>query len=225
MTLIWISLPAEIRCMTLKYVAKNYKFDSAKPYLRAGYATVCREWQAVFEEENFEKLHLNQDRVYGLKEFMSMEANIFRQKYIYSIFLCIQLGEYDYTVCKLKEDDATIRANNDIFSKAIYSLLVILSGWKLLTRLLGRRRDQKMGLVLELAAYSPSDCKYTFRDFHLECNYPFNDLYTLEPNFETYKKRADRLGLDNLDDPYHGWVNGHRNGKLSKGSRQRILGH
>lgn len=79
------------------------------------------------------------------------------------------------------------------------------------------------GLTLELGAYSPGDCKHTFRDFHLEENYPYQECNEIEPQDDAYKLRIDRLGLDTLNDPYHGWVNGHQEG-LSLGSKQRIMG-
>jgi len=97
-------------------------------------------------------------------------------------------------------------------------LLVILSKW---TGVAGSRRQQ--GLTLELGAYSPSDSKHAFRDFHLEQDYPYQERKDLETNFEAYKLRADELGLDSLNDPYHGWIDGHQD-NLSLEAKQRIMG-
>lgn len=72
---------------------------------------------------------------------------------------------------------------------------------------------------MELGVYSPSDCKHTFRDFHLEKNYPYQEFSDIERRVDAYKLRIDRLGLDTLNDLYHGWVNG-----LSLGSKQRVMG-
>jgi hypothetical protein len=76
---------------------------------------------------------------------------------------------------------------------------------------------------LELGAYSPSDSKHTFRDFRLEHNYPYQEEKDLETHWEAYRLRADRLGLDSLNDPYHCWVDGHRD-DVSFESKQRIMG-
>jgi hypothetical protein len=45
----------------------------------------------------------------------------------------------------------------------------------------------------------------------------------LEANFEAYKLRADELGLESLNDPYHGWIDGHQD-NLSLEAKQRIMG-
>ena len=97
-------------------------------------------------------------------------------------------------------------------------MLVILSKW---TGVAGSRRQQ--GLTLELGAYSPSDSKHAFRDFHLEQNYSYHERKDLEANFEAYRLRADELGLDSLNDPYHGWIDGHQD-NLSLEAKQRIMG-
>ena len=76
---------------------------------------------------------------------------------------------------------------------------------------------------MELGAYSPSDSKHAFRDFHLEHNYPYQEKKDLEKHGEAYKLRADKLGLNSLNDPDHWWINGHR-GDVSLESKQRIMG-
>jgi hypothetical protein len=53
--------------MILNIVAEDYRFQSSKPRVRAGYATVCREWQLVFEQRNFQRLILDQERICNLK--------------------------------------------------------------------------------------------------------------------------------------------------------------
>lgn len=106
---------------------------------------------------------------------------------------------------------ANFNSNNDVFFRALWDLLFILSKW---VGFVGTRREY--GLALELGAYSPGDCKHTFRDFNLEAKYLYQES-------DAYKLRIKRLGLDTLNDPYHGWVNGHQEG-LSLGSKQRIMG-
>lgn len=109
-------------------------------------------------------------------------------------------------------------SNNNTFNKALWDLLFILSKW---IGVVGSHRE--CGLKLELGVYSPSDCKHTFRDFHLEEDYPYQVIKDMEKNADAYKLRIDRLGLDNLNDPYHGWVNGRQEG-LSLEAKQRIMG-
>jgi len=62
----WTSLPPELRLQILEAVAKSYEHRLSTPFRRASYATVCREWQAFFEAENFRYLVLNPKRVHEL---------------------------------------------------------------------------------------------------------------------------------------------------------------
>ena len=78
-------------------------------------------------------------------------------------------------------------------------------------------------MELELGAYSPSDSKHVFRDFHFEHNYPYQDEKDLGTHGDTSKLQADKLELDSLNDPYHGWVNGRRD-EASLEAKQRIMG-
>jgi hypothetical protein len=100
----WTRLPAEISSMILDMVAEDYRFQSSKPHVRAGYATVCREWQPVFEQRNFQRLILDQERIYNLEEFTGKNR---RRDYLEHLFLRVRLDEYDCTVCQFKEDDNT----------------------------------------------------------------------------------------------------------------------
>lgn len=100
----WTRLPAEISLMILNKVVEDYKFQPSTPHLRAGYATVCREWQPVFEQQNFRRLVLNYDRIRNLEEFTAKNQ---RRGYLEQIFLHVRLDEYDCSVCQTKEDDDT----------------------------------------------------------------------------------------------------------------------
>jgi hypothetical protein len=101
----WKSLPAEIRSMILEMVAENYRFKTEQ-YARAGYASVCREWQPVFEQRNFQRLVLDQERISDLEQFMGTGQ---RRDYLRRLFLRVRLNDYDCTVCKSNEDRRTIR--------------------------------------------------------------------------------------------------------------------
>lgn len=61
----WGKIPAEIRIITLDNVAEDYRFKTDH-LARAGYASFCREWRPVFEQQNFRRLVVDQDRVLGL---------------------------------------------------------------------------------------------------------------------------------------------------------------
>lgn len=99
-------------------------------------------------------------------------------------------------------------------SRALWNVLIILSKWT---------RSVQSRLTLELGAYSLSDSKHTFRDFHLEQGYPYQEAKDLELHWEAYRLRADQLKLDSINDLYHGWVDGHQN-NVSIGSQERIMG-
>lgn len=175
----WESLPAEVRWMVLEMVARNYRFAPDQPYVRAGYARVCREWQLFFEQSNFQQLVLDKDRISDFKSFMATGE---RRNHLEHLSLRVRLNEYDCTVCQVKEDQETIRRyvnddqhklhlanfhrNNEIFSKDIWDLAAILSKWTKSTTARGQK-----GLTWQLGAYSPSDSKHTFKEFLFEVDY------------------------------------------------------
>lgn len=115
---------------------------------------------------------------------------------------------------------ADFDSNNDIFSRAVWKLLFILSKW---TGFAPNHDRQQGGLTLELGAYSPSDSKHTFRDFHLEPDYPYQEEIDIDRKWDAYKLRNETLGLDNLNDPYHGWIDG-RQDSITLGSKLRLMG-
>ena len=95
-------LPAEIRFMILEMVAEDYRFKS-EPYARAG---VC---QPVFEQRNFQRLVLDQERIFDFEQFMGKQDTRQRRWYLKHLFLRVRLNEYDCTVCQSKEDYDTIK--------------------------------------------------------------------------------------------------------------------
>ena|SRR6266566_3636845 len=125
-------------------------------------------------------------------------------------------------VCQHRFSNADFDRNNDIFTAAVWNLLIILSKWPGFDRSCRHGRCQQ-GLTLELGAYSPSDSKHTFRNFRLEQDYPYQEKNDLETHGEAYKSRTNRLGLNSLNDPYHGWVDG-RQDYVNLGSKLRIIG-
>lgn len=209
----WTTLSAEIRYMVLKLVSDDYSYDLSQPYLRVGYATVCREWQPIFEFKNFQRLIIDQDGIHNLAKFMSKEENMHRREYLEHLFLRIKLDEYDCTVCQSEEDIKTIRKNNEIFSKAIWDLLTILSKWAGLAKSNTVNGRSQEGITFELGVHSPSDCKHIFKEFHFG---PYQQREELGNNL--------LLALDNLNDPDHGWAEGRRVDPIGLASRKRIMG-
>jgi len=100
----WTRLSAELRLIILDQVVEDYYFQPSKPHLRTGYATVCREWQPVFEKQNFRRLVLDYHRLPKLEKFTAKND---RRSYVEQIFLRVRLEEYDCSVCKRKENDRT----------------------------------------------------------------------------------------------------------------------
>lgn len=81
------------------------------------------------------------------------------------------------------------------------------------------------GLELELGAYSPSDCRHTFRDFHLEPNYPYQETQEVQTHLdEAYHQRIEQLG--SFNDQFHGWVEGRRDSEsvICLEAKQRLMG-
>lgn len=94
--------------MILEIVVEDYRFESDR-YARAGYASVCREWQSVFEQRNFRRIMVDQERIVDFEKIMGNEATRYRRGYLEQLFRRIKFDDYDCTVCQLKEDDETIR--------------------------------------------------------------------------------------------------------------------
>ncbi|XMA17067.1 hypothetical protein WAI453_009858 [Rhynchosporium graminicola] len=218
----WSKLPAEIRLVILDMVVENYRFQPSVPYLRAGYATVCREWQPVFEQQNFRRLVLDYDKIHGLN---TLTAKFHRRGYLAQIFLRVRLDAYDCSVCQTKESNDQKDRNNHFFNRSLYGLLSVLSQWTVLEPSPGRYGRKMKGLELELGAYSPSDYRHTFRDFHIEPNRELRNTAEAETYLgETYHQEHEQLG--SLDDHFHGWVDGRRDDKslICTEAKQRLMG-
>lgn len=88
----------------------------------------------------------------------------------------------------------------------------MLSQWTVLEPSPDRYGRSIKGLQLELGASSPSDCRHTFRDFHLEANYPYQEVREVQNDRgEANRQRTEQL--EKFNDQFHGWVEGRRNGE------------
>ncbi len=92
--------------MVFAYMKTNY---CLRPDLvaRTRPASVCREWQHVFEPWTFNRLTLDQDRLADFDIIVSRNER--RRSYVDQIALSIRLDEYDCTSCEKEEDEATIQ--------------------------------------------------------------------------------------------------------------------
>lgn len=84
----WTSLAVEIREMIL--AALIQEGGSVAPF-----ASVCREWQAVIEKQNFSRLKLTVPR---LGDFSDIATR--KRSQIKYIWLCIEVQEYDCSNCE-----------------------------------------------------------------------------------------------------------------------------
>ncbi|KAI1389493.1 uncharacterized protein F4822DRAFT_398509 [Hypoxylon trugodes] len=144
----WSNLPAELRLAILQIVA-----DTSMGHI-ATYASVCSEWQEVFEAKSFERIVLSQRRVLEFAQIVQGP----RRRLVKHIWLRIELSDDDhssYKTISLREMDFEGRDN---FVGVIKVLFTTLSAWE-------RPRDlNKEGLTLEFCAYSPSDSEHMPKD-------------------------------------------------------------
>ena len=124
--------------------------------------------------------------------------------------------------------------NDIVFINAVRELTDLLSSWE-------RRSGTK--LRVELGAYSPSDCKHTFRDFRLTAQYPHHCKYPSyiksskrldgyperryperEASLRSYKTYLASLSRRTTRSQYcPGWAHAQQ-GEPSLGARRRLLG-
>ena len=103
----WGDLPAQLRLMVLEIVSREHS-EWSEPHARVGYAVVCKEWQLFWEEQTFRRLILNQYRVADLERIVGSEKTR-RTGYLKYVCLCVELAEYDCSVCHAMEDTDTLR--------------------------------------------------------------------------------------------------------------------
>lgn len=96
----WNKLPQEIRHQILGHVAGE-RFPPKYPVEKKGlgaFATVCREWQTVFEQYTFANLYITEGSVAELGRVVQGE-NARRLGYIHRMLLSIQLEIYPCGKC------------------------------------------------------------------------------------------------------------------------------
>ena len=187
----WNKLPAELRVMINAELYKDCQRQKSKHVL-AKCASVCRSWQDTWEYRNFQELVLTPSCLPMLRTVLKGK-NSYRFNHIQLIWLRIELEEYDCSVCQTAEDEETIKKyvilttslcacccrTNTLdrhcitFTNAVWSLLKILSAWKMpIGPPLVHEMDEP-GLELEISVHSPSDCQHVFRPLPMQDDYPY----------------------------------------------------
>ncbi|RDL35210.1 uncharacterized protein BP5553_07141 [Venustampulla echinocandica] len=212
----WDRLPFEVRLLILEALIQHQRCSSkSKPAVAkpdntlattldggpAGYASVCREWRAVFEKNIFHRLVLHQQ---DLEEFGNLVR--FQKELVKHIWLRIELDLYTCLTCREGENKLMKRKNNDTIKQAIYKLFSILSSWE------EHHSRNNRGLTLEISIHSPSDSQHHFQDHRIhavdDCVEPTQDF-----------------GGTVIYDYIHGWDNRRRVHSLRLSSIFSLFGH
>ncbi|KAK4443269.1 hypothetical protein QBC34DRAFT_478095 [Podospora aff. communis PSN243] len=159
-------LPAELRQMVLK---SSNPSESLK-HVRAGYASVSREWQDFFEPETFRRLVLDQERLPELEKMLARCP--WRRDYIQQIHLRVKLEEYSCDTCHSAESNRQLMVrNNALFTKAVRDLVTMISEWP--ERKVRRNAPaSERGIALDISFASPSDYNHACRQPHMDPSYP-----------------------------------------------------
>ncbi|UKZ68359.1 uncharacterized protein TrAtP1_009398 [Trichoderma atroviride] len=171
---LWASLPAELRLKILEPITHE------KTPGWASLASVCKEWQPVFEKENYKKIKLPSSR---LGEFESMVPPQ-KRHLIRHIWLDIELRRYRTRCCSKR--NSQLKTLGPTVTKAIRRIFSILSKW-----------EAGNGLTLELNVVCPSDSEHWFRNLHFSSD-------CVDDEESATRGEADH----HHHDPRHGWLHG-----------------
>ena len=151
----WSVLPPEIRLMILQLVASTPSSRILR--LRAGYATVCREWQPIFEEVNFNSIKVQTNELSKFDNILQGDDT--RRKWLRRLHLRIKFSKYAKQLCRVPETERDQLENNLLFTHSICDLFEILAKWD---------TDQAGCLDLEIETFSPSDRKDLYGEAGLD---------------------------------------------------------
>ena len=126
-------------------------------HLLAGYATVCREWQSVFEEVNFSSLKIQTNDLPKFDNILQDDST--RRKSLRSLHLRIKLRKYKKHLQRVPETEQEQVENNLVFTHSIWDLFEILAKWDV---------EQTGGLDFEISVFSPADRKNLFGEAGLD---------------------------------------------------------
>ena len=131
----------------------------------ASLASVCKEWQAVLEKPNFQKLKL---RVSCLDDFKHMMVPQQKRDLVRHIWFEIRLPGYMSECCSNRV--STYVNHGTMVTKALGRLFSILSTWK---------PEHKLTLELNLAC--PSDSNHWFPNLYFSSDQVGDDEDTITP--------------------------------------------
>ncbi|KAF6832706.1 hypothetical protein CMUS01_06812 [Colletotrichum musicola] len=196
--LVWTSLPPELRRKIFEYLPQTGPRWSAC-------ASVCKEWQAELEKENFRRLKVTAADLETMGDIVRPD----RAKLVGHVWLNIELLRYSCQACRQREGKSLYLKNHNLVRKAIEKLWAILS------------REEMAGLTLELSMQSPSDKEHSFKNFYFGGEHEgwiFDPLAppTQRPNME----RNLRAGHDE----WHHWIHDRNTTAPSEYSLERIFG-
>lgn len=154
-------------------------------------ASVCREWQAVIERENFSRLKLTLPRLTAFKDIATP-----KRSYVEYFRLCIDLQEYDCSECERDETEIWWENNTEIVRDAIREAFGVLSKW-----------NREGCLTLDISVQSPSESEHHLKYVRFESD----ALLSL----------VGKQSFSSFHDPRHGWVNGTQVSLPSVGSIDR----
>ncbi|KAI1372001.1 hypothetical protein F4677DRAFT_449837 [Hypoxylon crocopeplum] len=149
----WDRLPAETRLAILEMVIHTVKDTTLLGRTHArkvlAYTSVCREWQAFFEEKHFKEILLSPER---LSDFDRIVRGS-RRNLVKHITLWVELNPDMCEDCGLADLFSFEDSNDRAFADTMQKLFIILNDWE-------RPRDlNREGLTLELRLYCPFFCK------------------------------------------------------------------
>ncbi|KAM0451736.1 hypothetical protein ACHAPV_005937 [Trichoderma viride] len=186
----WASLPAELRLKILEPITHE------KPPGWTSLASVCKEWQTLFEKENYKKIKLRSSRL-GEFEYMVSPQ---KRHLIRHIWLDIELRRYSTRCCCKR--NSQLKTMGRTVTKAIRRIFSILSNW-----------ETGNELTLELNVVCPSDSEHWFRNLHFSSDCVDDD----EESAKLYE--ADHLHHD----PHHGWLHGAQVEAPSRAAMYQLL--
>lgn len=169
----WASLPAELRLQILEPIAHQ------KPPGWSSLASVCKEWQLVFEKENFKKLKIGSRDLRKFADIVSPR----RRHLIRHIWLEVELRRYKTRCCSKRSSQLSTIMGSTV-TDAIQQMFEILSTW-----------ETGHELTLELNVVCPTDSEHWFRNMHFSSDC-----------VDDGGKPAKLYGADCYHhDPHHGW--------------------
>ncbi|KAL6828164.1 hypothetical protein V8C40DRAFT_240338 [Trichoderma camerunense] len=130
-----------------------------------------------------------------------MQDDSIRQMSVQFVCLRIELPEYDCKKCKKGESPREVRANQRLFTTAVYDLFFLLSQW-----------EEHCDVTLEISVHSPSDALHYCQELKSRIH---------------HKATASRIQLRffTKGKATHGWRRGRQIDNPPDGAKLRVFGH